>query len=259
MSRPLSQRVVASTVVLVTGLAIPVRAQQPKPAFEVASVKRSHSAQPNWSQTFQPGGRYVATNAPLVNLIQFAYGVPDYRLDDVPGWVRTERFDVTAKAETDVPAEQIGLMLRTLLETRFRLKIRREDRDMAVRTLVLARSDGRVGPNLEKVSKPDGCEAAMATPRDVPSAAVQSRGCNSMSTVAGLVGRHMNAPVVDGTGLTGLFAYWMYYEPDLQTASDANLPSFVTALSEQLGLRVQSGRGSVEVIVIESVERPTEN
>jgi len=250
---------VVSLVVLVTSLAMPIGAQEPRPAFEVASVKRSQSTRSDWNQNVQPGGRFIATNAPLVNLIQYAYAVPDFRLDRVPNWVRTERFDIAAAAEREVVAGQISLMLRTLLEDRFRLVVRRETRDMPIRTLELARSDGRVGPNLVKVSGPDECETASATRQDAPLGALTTGGCGAISGIAGLAGRHMQATVVDRTGLTGTFKFTLYYAPDLQTTGDANLPSFVTALNEQLGLRLRPGGGPVDVLVIESVERPSEN
>jgi uncharacterized protein (TIGR03435 family) len=150
-------------------------------------------------------------------------------------------------------------MLRALLEDRFRLVVRRESRDMPISTLVLARGDGRIGPNLVQVSGPDECEAAAATRRDVPSGALTMGGCGAISGIAGLAGRHMGTTVVDRTGLTGTFKFTMQYRPDLSATSDAALPSFVTALSEQLGLALRPGRGPVDVLVIESVERPSEN
>jgi uncharacterized protein (TIGR03435 family) len=254
-----ARRLTVSLVFLVTSLATPIGAQEPKPAFEVASVKPSQSTRSDWNQNVQPGGRFVATNAPLVNLIPYAYAVPDYRLEHVPSWVRNERFDVAAKAEQEVSIAQIQLMLRTLLEDRFRLVIRRETRDMPVNTLVLARSDGRVGPNLVRVSGPDDCKDATTNRRDAPPGAMTTGGCGPIAGLAGLAGRHTATVVIDGTGLTGTFKFTMYYAPDLSATGDVTLPSFVTALNEQLGLRLRASRGPVEVLVIESVEQPSEN
>lgn len=256
--RPPSPRVVFLLVVLVTSLSKLIDAQEPKPSFEVATVRRNQSAVSDWNQGVRPGGRFVATNAPLVALIEYAYAVPNDRLEDVPRWARTERFDIAAKAEEDAPTEQLQLMLRTLLEERFRLVIRRETRDMPISTLVLARSDGRVGPNLVRVSGPDDCEQVAATRRDPSLGALTMGGCGSISGIAGVAGRHMATVVVDRTGLAGTFKFTMHYA-DLSTKDDPNLPSFVTALHEQLGLTLRPGRGPVEVLVIESAERPSEN
>jgi uncharacterized protein (TIGR03435 family) len=246
-------------VVFVTSLARSIVAQEPKPTFEVASVKRSQSPRLDWNQNVLPGGRFVASNAPLVNLIQYAYSVPDYRLQQVPSWVRSERFDIAAKAEEEVAAAQIRVMLQTLLEDRFRLVTRREKREMPINNLVLARGDGRLGPNLEKLSGSDDCKNASSTRADAPPGALAMGGCGGIAGVAGLAGQHTNTVVVDGTGLTGTFSFTIYFAPDLSPTGDTSLPSFVTALNEQLGLRLQPGRGPVEVLLIESIERPSEN
>jgi uncharacterized protein (TIGR03435 family) len=260
---PESQRkftaVATSLVILATSLMVSPAAQGPKPTFEVASVKRSQSVRQDWSQNIQPGGRFIATNVSLVNLIQYAYFIRDYQVDQVPSWVRTERFDVVAKAEREVPQEQVHLMLQSLLEDRFHLVVRRDEREMRISALVLARSDGRLGPNLVKVSGPDDCKAAMAQHREVPPGAMMSRGCGGVSLVAGMASTRIGATVVDRTGLSGTWDILVYYAPDIQTHADTSLPSFVTALTEQLGLKLQPGRGPVGVLVIESVQRPAED
>ncbi|HLG55344.1 MAG TPA: TIGR03435 family protein [Vicinamibacterales bacterium] len=245
--------------VLVTSLATSVGAQEPTPTFEVAAVRRNQSTRSDWQQDVRPGGRFVATNMPLIRLIQYAYGVPDHRLEKVPSWARTERFDIEAKAEGDVPSAQVQLMLRSLLEDRFRLVIRRETREMPIRTLVLARSDGRLGPNLLRVPGPDDCKDAASTRRDTPPGAMTIGGCGAISGIAGLAGVHTESVVLDGTGLTGTFKFMMDYAPGLSVTGDPDLPSFVTALNEQLGLKLQPGRGPVDVLVLESIERLVEN
>ena len=257
---PKRGRVLSELVTLTIGFVVSLAAaQDPKPTFEVASVKRSLSARQDWNQNVQPGGRFVATNAPLVNLIELAYSVRDFQLDGVPSWVRSERFDIVAKAESEVPRAQVQLMLQALLADRFRLVVRKVERDMPISTLVLARTDGRLGPNLLKVSAPDGCEAAMAQHREVPLGALSSRGCGPVSLVAGMASTRIGGTVVDSTGLSGTWDILIYYASDRQMKADASLPSFVTALTEQLGLKLQPGRGHVDVLVIESVQRPTED
>jgi uncharacterized protein (TIGR03435 family) len=129
-------------------MAVNVLAQD---AFEVASVRRNTSGEARMSFGFEPGGRPVMVNTPVRMLLLQAYLVPGSRIVGGPAWVDTERYDITAKAETDAPSERLRLMARTLLADRFKLTAHFEDRDQQTFALVVARP-GVLGPRLRTAS-----------------------------------------------------------------------------------------------------------
>ncbi len=241
---------------LVTGMVVTLSAQAPKPTFEVASVKTNISGSGGWSAGIQKGGAYLATNAPLLTIVAVAYDLPLYRIAGGPDWIRVARFDVNAKAAGDVPNAQVRLMLQSLLEDRFTLRVHKQQREMPIYSLIVDRSDGRLGPGLQRLNdcaEPRSKELTAA----VPSAANNARGCGPMSLVAAMASNQLAAPVVDNTGLTGTFAYSIYFSDPLATNQD--VPSFTTAIRVQFGLKLEPARGPVEVLVIDSVQPPTEN
>jgi uncharacterized protein (TIGR03435 family) len=138
----------------------PSTAQAPSPPvvsqnFEVASVKRNESGEPFIRFQMQPGGRFNAENVPLRQLIVFAYGLQPFQIEGGPSWINSDRFNIIAKAEGDIPPSgpgQVGplnVMMRGLLAERFKLVVRNETREMPVYELVMNRSDRRLGPKLE--------------------------------------------------------------------------------------------------------------
>jgi len=255
-------RAIASWGVAVM-LSVTAVAQEAKPKFEVASVRRSRSVPVLPTLSVRPGGLVMATAQPLTRIIAFGYGVDDFRLIGGPGWIRDARFDVEAKAAGDVPSEQTRLMMQSLLEERFKLVTRKEQREMTVYAVVLARADGRVGSGIQRI---DDCKNAKFSG---PPAGRYS-GCGSISVVASIASMMLGAPVIDKTGLTGTFAVAMNFSPEGvrpfagEAARDAlpaerELPSFRDAMRDQLGFKLESTRGPVEVLVIDSVSQPTEN
>lgn len=276
-----------ASIVLTVALAAGVNAQKSlTPAFEVASVKPNMSGERAAQIDELPGG-FTAINVALSLLITYAYQLSDNQLVSAPEWIRTERFDVTARFDHDPPATprsepgERHLALRTLLAERFKLVARRETRERPMYALVMARADGRPGPMLTRsVSdcSPEGMKARVAAAQ----AGKPSSGtCGShftasrirfggfpLSEFAKSFSRYNSRTVVDRTGLTGNWDFELTFRSE-QTAPrpagqdapgiDPNLPSLETALQEQLGLKLESTRGSVEVLVIDHVERPTEN
>jgi uncharacterized protein (TIGR03435 family) len=254
--------------------------------FEVASVKANNSGDgPNRLQ-LQPGGRITAENMLLRNLIRFAFQVQDFQLVGAPDWVDKERFDIVAKAEHDIvpgPPGTIGpgqLMLRSLLADRFKLAIHQEKRDLPIYALVLARSDGRLGPQLQRSAA--DCTAIMnaARGRGGPPPAASGRpqcgmrvspgtilgGGFPLSQLITTLSQFAQRTVVDRTGLTGDFDLELHWTPEqLPTLPpgaplppiDPNGPSLFTAIQEQLGLKLESTKDSVEVLVIDQIERPS--
>jgi uncharacterized protein (TIGR03435 family) len=254
-----------------------------EPAFEVASVKLSPSHSGIRGHGF-PGDRFEATNVPVRDLILVAYGepgrsLPDPQLSGGPSWIDTDRFDVSAKTDAanaaSVPAKQ--LMLRRLLADRFKLVTHTALVDVPMYALVLARSNGALGPQLRRSEANCGIgEAGSVPPRlqpgetprcvlaVVPPGTLTIHG-QTMSTMAFALTRTLNRPVVDRTGLTGAFDADAQFNPDGlpgwlpapagTPSSDA--PAFFEALQEQLGLKLESTRGQVEMIVIDHIEPPT--
>jgi len=232
-------------------------------AFEVASVKLNATGNTAWSITYTADS-LRATNATLSALIQSAYGIREDRLVGGPGWGRTTRFDVNARAGQALPREQLRLMARRLVEDRFGVVLTREQRQQEVYALRLARADGRAGPDLRRA--PDDCIGSPADrpiPQSSTGAAPTTHGrCVTMTLLATGLSRTLRAEVVDQTGLPGWWDFALAF-----TALDAaappgqtNLPTIFVALEEQLGLKLERNpRGSVEYVIIAAAHAPTEN
>src|SRR5438093_5376950 len=132
----------------------------PAPAFEVASIKQNNSGDGRVMMQLQPGGRFTATNIPLRLLIRNAYQLQDFQIVGRPSWIGSERYNIVAKAEDGTPPEtpsidrtgpnRIQLMIRSLLAERFQLVVHNETRELPIYALVVARSDGKLGPELRK-------------------------------------------------------------------------------------------------------------
>ena len=259
--------------------------------FEVASVKPNKSGENFIRFQNQPGGRFNINNAPLREIIRFAYQLQNFQIVGAPDWIASERFDVVAKAEGDIPPAPPGtvgpmqIMLRNLLAERFGLKVRNETREMPRYDLVLARSDGRLGPQLSQSTT--DCQAIFAAarrgggpppppaPGERPQCGMRigpgvlAAGAFPLSQLATALSPMVQRVVVDRTGLTGNFDAELKWTPDQLPqgpappgapplpAVDPNGPSIFTALQEQLGLKLESVRGPVDVLVIDSVSQPT--
>jgi uncharacterized protein (TIGR03435 family) len=271
------------------------QASPPGPSFEVASVKPNKSGDGRVMIGMQPGGRFTTTNVPLRMLIRSAYQLQDFQIVGAPDWINSERFDIIAKAEGDVPPPPIGtpgpmqFMIRNLLAERFKLVVHTDTRDLPIYAMVPARSDGKPGPQL-RPSTID-CAAMMArgrnggppptppAPGERPAcgmrigAGTMSAGGFPLSQLATTLSQFVQRVVVDRSGLTGNYDLDLTWTPDRSLQGgpggppppgapplppvDPDGPSIFTAIQEQLGLKLDAQRGPVEVLVIDSVERPT--
>jgi len=171
-----------------------------------------------------------------------------------PAWIREERFDVEARASRPSSENEMLLMLQTLLEDRFQLVLSKDVRDMRFVSLTFARTDRRLGPQLMK------CDPTYQWPASKPStsgATGISGFCQPMSSLLRLVANVLEAPVADETGLTGQWTYRIRWSEVPGAAADA--PEFAVALQQQLGLKATTRRGPRDVLVVESVNRPSPN
>ena len=291
----LSRRVaVAFLAVVVIGVPIVagvVRAETPllavgqepsaRVVFEAAAIRPNNSGERAAQFNDEPGGRFTATNTPLQRLILEAYGISENQLVDAPEWTRTERFDVNAKLEREAPIVRGGqpgerqLALRSLLAERFKLAVHRETREVMMYALVMARADRRPGPGL----KPSLTDCSPQTVQERIAAAQAGRSVPGMCGTRVNTGiirfggyplsefarvfRYAGRNVIDRTGLTGSWDFELTFTPDpleLRPGQeppplDPDRPSLPTAMQEQLGLKLESIRGPVEVLVVDRIER----
>jgi uncharacterized protein (TIGR03435 family) len=264
-------RQVLLSVILLGSLNLAATAQQPQSSaarFEVASIKL-------WNAPTTPFTGIRASTAPVgsgifnrstsvARLIAEAYEVQDFQLSGGEDWVRTERYDVAARAGREVSQAELREMVKALLADRFSLRVRTETREMPILELRVARSDGRVGRNLHDCSDSNDKEGISTTekPFRAPrNGGVATADCaDGVRILAAIATRHLQTIVVDKTGLAGQWRFDFYYSSeDLSGRTNQDVPSFEGAIREQLGLRLDRTRGSAPVIVIESVERPTAN
>jgi uncharacterized protein (TIGR03435 family) len=258
-----------------------LRAQSPAPRFEVASIRPVTGAQ-GQSVNFLPTGRFTALNLSLRDLIALAYGparqpMPAARVIGGPDWIAAQRFNVEAVASGPVAIGPDGMptemfsMLRSLLADRFQLAIRQETRDTPVYALIKARSDGRLGPRMRQSQ--NGCSkrtgpGATAPPGVTVSCDMQfTRGRISaqgisMDALTMTLQRYVDRLLFDETALSGDFDADLEWSPEALSADDpspAKGASVFTAVQEQLGLRLESRRAPVEVVIVERAEHPTPN
>jgi uncharacterized protein (TIGR03435 family) len=243
---------------------VAVAAQEPAaPAFEVASVKPNTSVIEG-SIGPRPGG-YAAMNIPLRLLIIRAYELRSFQVVGGPSWIDGERFDVTARAAEGTPPNQVFPMLRTLLAERFKLVAHTEKREQPVYALVTARADRRLGPNLKPSTlncsgQPDQSERCAVGGSFTGSGGTLKGVGQPLAVLATHVSTAVDRIVQDRTGLAGAFDFELAWSGGgLKTATSApsDLPSLFTAMQELLGLKLEPSRGPVDVLVIDSVERPT--
>jgi uncharacterized protein (TIGR03435 family) len=254
------------------------------PTFDVTSVRPQEG-----DPAFVPSSpdRFVDVNATLRSLVTWAWNVRGFQVDGGPAWAESQRFDVSARSPRPVSEATMRLMVRQLLADRFQLKVRVERRQMPRYVLRAAHADGTFGPDLRPATidcaavlalrfgapAPPGSQAPDCTWRigiSPPVARLIVDGA-PMAEFAGLLERLLNRKVIDGTGWRGPYDIRLEFSSDQlpmgsPPADDARPAapsrdglSLFTALHEQLGLRLESERGPVDVLVIESAQRPDPN
>jgi uncharacterized protein (TIGR03435 family) len=248
------------------------------PSFEVASIKLNTSNKPpltdahlwfirNVAAESARDGRFAAEGfiaTPLSVLIQLAYNVRDFQLGGGPSWVNSERYDVNARAEGPATFEQMRPMLRSLLAERFNLTLRHDTKEMPFYELVPSNDGLQIS-----AMKESGCvEAGPAKPfeplnncggirqHSTPEGQILEAVGISMTRLTALLTDTVGRIVVDKTGFTELFSIRLQFG---RGATNQSAPSIFAALEEQLGLRLRSVKGPIEVLVIDRVARPSPN
>jgi uncharacterized protein (TIGR03435 family) len=317
------KRILVSTLAL-SAIIVVLNAQDPAPVPYVASVKKNAGG--FGGQIRIMPGNISVNGMPVRILIRQAFGqLQDFQLVGGPDWINSDRFDIEAKPEGGGPMspQVLQSVFRQILEDRFALKVHKETRELPMYALMLARSDGRLGPNLKPSSEectarmaargrgpaPDGrggpapdARGGFAVGRggpppdgragpgraggpppdfDAPPVCGQRgggfgrlrAGGTTMADFAAMISGTAQRVVIDKTGLTGYYDFALTYTPSGDQLPqgppppgapppppiDPDGPSFFTAIQEQLGLKLENQRGPVEVVVIDSIEQPTEN
>jgi uncharacterized protein (TIGR03435 family) len=254
------------------------------PSFEVASVKPNLSGDSGTRFGLPGGGRFTATNATARELVRMAHSVQDYQLIGLPKWTASARYDIVARANQDIaltgdPARPTPVfqMLASLLAERFKLAAHRETREMPVLALVLSTS-GTLGPRL--TASTTDCAAVLKAAREKAAVGTPPRpagdrvvcgggvrpgtivgGTQALSFLASSLSNVLGRMVIDRTGLSGLYDFTLEYRVDDPTAAAVNpdAPSLPRALQEELGITVESITAPVDVLVVDHIERPSQN
>jgi uncharacterized protein (TIGR03435 family) len=264
----------------------------PQPRFDVVSIKSSPPGAPNRLPRIS-SGRVEIFNSTLKELIRLSYSRFAFDTREItggPSWIASERFDIVATMDqqqsgfdsTGLPTG-LDVRLRALIEDRFRVKTHNERREGDVYDLTFARSDKKTSAGLRTV--PDMCAAAMKelTGPTPPPRRSGPPPCSfggppgkligtgvTMAMFSAVLSMNVGRPVVDRTALTGSFDIELTFDPAsaAQAApgappgpvpTDETKPSIFTALQEQLGLKLESTRGPIDVLVVDQAERPTPN
>jgi uncharacterized protein (TIGR03435 family) len=277
-------RIFASTNLIVFAACFAAGQTAPsQPAFEVASIKPSNPEGGGMQIGVSPGGVFTAKNVTLKALIQQAYEVRDFQISGGPGWLDTERYDITAKGQTGVSEDDVRKMtkeqrrrleeqllteVRSLLGDRFQLRVHQDTKDLPVFALAVAKGGAKLKPAA------DGGDAGGGlTLRRGETGKWEMTGNRvPLASLVKILAKQVGRTVVDQTGLTGDYDFKMTFSPDIgqqspdpgdeggsRPAVDADGPSIFSALQVQLGLKLDAQKGPVEVVVIDSVQKPSAN
>jgi len=229
-------------------------------SFEVASVKTGGDPSRGMSMQTTPSG-FSATNTTLKFLIQYAWDLKAFQISGGPGWMDSDRFTIEAKSDVKLDADHSGKYgdglrsrLRSLLEDRFGLRVHPDERVMPVYELVVAGTGSKLSP--AKDGSPEGWSIGSG----------MLKGTRvSAKTFARALSEATERVVIDRTGLTGYYDYTITWTPDRGTGPESRVseqsdgPSIFTSVQEQLGLKLKAAKAPVEVLVIDRVEKPSQN
>jgi uncharacterized protein (TIGR03435 family) len=264
-----------------SGIAI---AQSAPLTFEVSSIKPSSTDEQGKDFGIAPGGRLTMTNATLKEMILFAWQMQPFQISGAKGWIDSERYDLVAVPKNKAKEGETQLMLRVLLAERFGLIIHSETKEIPIYALVMAKRDGRLGPGLMEFKEGSCTEFDLVkaqTPPEQGQLPTVFCGRNLMgrnwirgsgiplADLANTLSRRFGRLVVDETGLTGKYDVNLQWTPDPSGAVPADGPKpppfgdsgpdIFTAVTEQLGLKLESKKRPAEILVIDKAARPDGN
>lgn len=249
------------------------------PTFDVVSIKRATDIRTQRSIGDQPGGRFVLSGMAIAPVIRTAYPADISELINAPDWISNETYDLTAQAGREVPRQEMEGMLRAMLADRFKLTVHYEMQERPVYALMVARADGRLGQDIRKSDldcdaiqaawRAGSKEPAPPTSNGAPACGMSMRGTQGMevllgarplSLLASSLGTTPGRVVVDKTGLKGNYDIRLNYMPQPRADAPPDAPpNIFTALQEQLGLKLEPDRAPLKILVIDHIERPTDN
>ena len=242
------------------GLRVEAQAPAPPKQFEVASIRPAAPGAPGGgAYLLMPGGTFVGRNLPVKRLVMEAYGISDFQITGGPAWIDSERYDIDAKANGLSKTDQLSLLMEALLADRFRLKAHRGTKKLPIFWLVA----GKNGPKIHLSEHPDPGKMRVVSRARIS-------GDFTIAEFAKRLQPMLGRPVVDRTELSGEYALNLEWTPDpgqgqpvpgvdARPPTGADGPSIFTAIQEQLGLRLESRKGPVEILLIDRVQRPSEN
>jgi uncharacterized protein (TIGR03435 family) len=256
------------TLLLISPL-LHAQTAEPKPTFAAASIKVDPKAD---GADSEPGPGLLRAQMTLARFIAMAYEVKPYQVTGGPSWIDTEHYDILAKLEhageealppdstprqrAEANAARLHAALKSLLADRFQLKFHRETKEMPCYALVAAKG----GFKLEESANHD--EHGMNSKGRGNEKNLVATGAD-MGRLVAFLARQLDRPVVDMTHVQGFYDFTLAWTPDDLKNADATdhpaLPSLFTALQEKLGLKLESQKAPVELLVIDSAARPSEN
>jgi uncharacterized protein (TIGR03435 family) len=233
-------------------LLIPAALAQTPQAFDVASIRPNHSGSTDSNVDSTAGGRLTVTNETLRELIKLAFSVKGYQIVGAPGWIDSERYDIAAKTESTakLSLEELKALLRALLADRFSMKSHRETKEGTIYTL-------RIGKDGSRLTRHDDGTGTKAR----ASCGHLLGGRVTTAVLATMLSRQLEHDATDETGLPGKYDFQLDWTPDAGPCPGAitDQPSIFTAVQQQLGLRLESAKGPVEILVIDHIQAPSEN
>ena len=245
-------------IVVVCDLAVNAAAQQPiaSLAFEVVSIKPNASTDGIIDIPPTPPEGVVLHNRSVADVVRYAYQLPSFRVFGIPRWAEDERFDILAKAARPITEDERQAMLRTMLAARFRLKAHFEKREQTIYVMTRARTDGSLGSGLRP--RPDcattPCQGSGSSSR--AAGVIRLRGTTLNALADGALSLILGQVVRDESAVQGAFDAQLSFRPDTAEPNDSR-PSFFTAVEEQFGLKLTPQQRPLDVLVIDSIERPT--